>query len=463
MTTRITPSTGPLDGGHSDIEAAERLVAFYERLSSVSLEDCDPDGVAQLIQAMREDRVADAIGLLDSIDVDARIGAVGADLDLDDDAPPPSAAQVCRFDWDAPAVRGRPYRLHVVDSDRASDLEPARTLEVRPGRRWQASFGDLGPFRRSRLSLGLKGELLLILFSGSLRIANADGDLLGEVAAEPDLYTATHFFFCRQMGNETPLDIQFVAGAEESVHGLWCLSSSWALDPERDQDRPHNQDLFMRRELLPFGREKAPDGAFCPGAVERSTENYPHRDVTKRAELQLSSLDPGQFSAHEGWALADASQVSRISGIQPGSVEDAVTAGARQPRRLAAHGPGVELLLALGGISWVAVSGKKEGNPEDERTYALTDDLVNPERLPAQLEALTTSGRSGRDGMLLNSSYYHTAWMQPGSSARLLHASFSDPRDIEVKKLGSRERETPPARHVASASRSGGSRAGRPW
>ena len=187
-----TPPAAPV-AAEDELGSAKSLLAAYEGLASLSLDECAPGDVEAIVCAIREDRIEDAVDL---IDLTGELNALDFIAEGGRDHPDPAVAQIWRYDWKDPSTRPGRW-LHSVDSPKGVPLRATRTLPVKADGRWVADVGELPAFGRATLDVGLKGELFILLFSGNLVVANADGDVIGELCAGEEGYSARHFVFCR--------------------------------------------------------------------------------------------------------------------------------------------------------------------------------------------------------------------------------------------------------------------------
>lgn len=434
MESSETPLVAP-QADEDELESAKRLLAIYEGLAQLSFEGCAPGEMDAIVRALEENRLRDAVDLID----------VTRELDVDDsgalpiaaETPEIAAARLWRYDWQHASTG----RLRAVDSRRSVALLPARTLPIKADRRWTAGIGALPTFGRATLDVGLKGELVVLLFSGEMAIADEDGEVIGRVSTANGKCAAAHFVFCREQHNPTALEFMLSVESSEPVHGIWCVSSSHTLsDDERIRD-PHHKDVLFGRNLLPFGFKPTEDGAFCPDATPCTTAGYAHGELAEQGALDRYLLDSDAPAAREpGWTIdARKKSTAIITGVQSGPAADGETAVLR--RALVAHGDGVELIVALRGTAWIAVTDEKqrhgEVQPGDGVDYILSQDVEAPDWLPAYVTGMVAPGTSAHDVMIINPSYHHTAWTHPGSDARFFHVFFPDPREIVLKRAGS--------------------------
>lgn len=424
----IPPEVPCTDG--DELEAAKSLLAVYEGLASLPL-DCASGDVKSIVRAIKDDRLRDAVDL---IDVSCELDALDLSVEEDIECPMENAAQTWRYDWRARSTRSG-VRLRSIDGAKPVALKPVRAMAIRHDRRWIAEVGDLPAFGRASLDAGLKGELVVVLFSGALTIVNDDDEVVGELSVGEDGYATRHHVFCREQNNAESLGFEFIVRGNEQVRGIWCLSTSRTLSDDDRRNDPHTKDVFIARDLLPFGDAAADGGAFCPGATPCSSEEYPHKDIVEMGGLDRASLDKEAFAVDGGWSIDHPEKCTAIiTGVQAGKAAGAIGVGNR--RKLVAHGPGVELIVSLRGVTWVAVTNEKSGNSEARSKYEMSHDVDDPTWLPAYVTGLVAPGGSGHDVMLLNASYHHTAWTQPDSDARFLHVFFPDPREIALYQKG---------------------------
>ena len=189
----------------------------------------------------------------------------------------------------------------------------------------------------------------------------------------------------------------------------------------------------MSRELLRFHRDASADDAFCPGAEPCSSKGYPHADIVEQGGLDRALLTGGDFTSHEGWSIDHPEKSGAIiTGVRAGKAPD-VTASTRR-RQLKAHGDGVELIVVLRGIAWVAVTSEKQGHGEMQRAYEFSHDIDDPDWLPANVTGLVATGESGMISCFSTQLLSHG--LDSAGIRRPLRACFLPrPRAIRLKSV----------------------------
>jgi hypothetical protein len=445
-------------------EAASRLAALSSRYASAGAQGLDSHALEAVHRAIADKRYEDALDLLDIV-----LDSEPIEIEVDDDEIPEpiqadmEAARVWRYHPDAAFTSAADgTHLFVAGGRNAAPLEPAAVLQME-AESWEVSTGPLQPYGESRLELGLKGELMLVLFSGAVRLKSDDGKELGSLVCEGNAHAVGHFFFSKSEAKAGAMNVAVCVDPLSRARGLWVLSARSRLPASAKMP---DTDLFLGRHFLPVPAAGGEE-VFCPGATPLNAPDYAHDDRVQSGELSLFRFEASDFSEHEGWTVQ--SQSADIKGMQPASAPKAECG--EGGRELRTHLPGAEVFVALNGTTWVAVGTEREASGETQGKRVVTRDRDHPHRMPAWIATLF--GNSGSDGrgdaqpgstdpshdvMVMDPVYPHTAWTLPGSGARFIHAFFSDPARIALKRQTEHGVEHYREKDPQEADKSGGGR-----
>jgi hypothetical protein len=139
------------------------------------------------------------------------------------------------------------------------------------------------------------------------------------------------------------------------------------------------------------------------------------------------------MSQSDDWTL-DISQLStRVVGF---AADAPAEAAILEDRGLVTHDGHFELMVALSGVTWVAVAAQRaQGDDDDHPELRLSPAGYNSgHHTSAFITPLATTDDGGCDVMLLKPSYGHALWMTRGSHARLIHFAFGDPDNFVLKR-----------------------------
>lgn len=344
--------------------------------------------------------------------------------------PIPDAAKVMRLGsrWRL----GPPSRLKVVGGAApVQKLRAALDIRSRTASDWRLLSGEFAMRDEVvEIELGLKGELLLVLFGGSISVTTLDGDEVALLSAAAGELIARQIVFCRARHTESQLVLR-VRPVGGPAKGIWCASGRSHIEPSERENDPESQDVFFTREFYPVDPAGSVNGVFCPGAVALidTEDSYRHYE----SGLVRFSFETDGFSEHEGWSIADWSDETSVLGMQAGPVRR--VSGEHRP--LLIEHSGLEAFIALNGVVWVAVSPRKApGWNEGKRHGQLsTVSEEGAEHEANFVTALVAPEDEGFDVMLVEPTFNHTVWMEPASDARFLHVCFADPLDIRPARV----------------------------
>jgi hypothetical protein len=436
------------DGGASGATAANsatlaRLIEFYRGFGDLPLDRIEAESVGAISRALDEERYQDAMDLVDIVlesaeavedDVDA------IELDSDEfDSPIPEAAQIWKFDGSTVLPK---TKLYSVGSCGKRKLLPTRiSLNSDFGNDWEIRCGDIGLWdsEEAKLELGLKGELFLMLFAGSITVsAWDDEDAVTSLASVDGHVCLYQIVYCRDRNNHAPLAVSLRSNGGGPVRGIWCVSSRFRLD-DQDRNEDPDQDAFFAREFHPVVLA-TPRAGFCAKS-ERIKEKkyYAHYESVRRRELARFDLASGNFSSHHAWSVDPWTKQTKVSGVRAAQVRR--FAREAPDHQLRTHPGSLEFIVALNGATWIAVTPyPPEGPSGEQETPSLGGHQADVARTPAWITAIVAREGMSHDVLLLNPSYAHCAWTTPGSDARFLHLLFNDPKSIRATAAGDHER-----------------------
>jgi hypothetical protein len=411
------------------VATSERL-KLNKKIRDLPFELCDINALREIRAAVEAEEIERAARLIDlvmegieaeraerPVDIPDRIAAADEDFPL----------AIWRYDpCETRAIRPA---LHDATKDpEPCLLEPKLRLTPKWDRDWMAVAGQLPLSGLAKIEAGFKGELVIVLFGGSVRIESHDGTVLAEVRATPGQIVVHQLFFVRIQ--DTPIEFVLVCEGPDT-RGLWCVSSRQG--PLDDKNRPEDGDVFFHRAYPAIGGIA---GMSFSAGLERIEGPYPHKDAEDRGELARYHLRQPAFELCEPskkWSIKNSAFLSTIIGQRAGAVPDGKV---DDMRKLVAQYGGIELFVALDGVAWIAVhpemvapDGEVPGGPD--HVFPVARKAGDPPH-EAWMEPIVSTKDGALDVALLDPRHPHTAWMTAGSAARFLHVFLLDPEGVTL-------------------------------